>query len=265
MSARFCVLSGCLENYQPLAATTIAKNKADYCRLYGYDLKLCREVSAPYRNGASHAQGFSWSRLAMMLSLVQSAAYDWVYCVGCDTMITNYAIGLGDLVAYAGNPGKTLPRVVIKMPPGVPAPVTTRWPRAKYRPDGQTHVIFPADRGSYVQADSFLVRCSAIGAAYLQDILDQYPVYKTHAWVEQQAMMDLRQKHAAITRIVPQCAMNSYDYWLFADRGSFYTEGIDCYGQRGQWQTGDFLIHWPSTPFEMRLRLARKYDAEVLR
>lgn len=263
MSQSICLLTGCLDNYLPLAQTTIFKNKANYCDLYGYRLALCREVSPQYANAQSHASGFSWSRLELMHRIVRSGQHDWVYCVGCDTMITNFLIGLEDIIAYAGSPRALLPQPM-ELPPGVPRPIAHLASALRYRPDGRAHVVFAADRGSVVQADSFLVRGSPQGAAYLEDILAQYEIYQTEPWVEQQAMMDLRTKHAAITVIVPQCALNSYDYGLFADRGPWYSEGVDCYGERGQWQPGDFLIHWPSTPFEMRLRLARKYDAEAI-
>ena len=263
MSARICVLTGCLDNYLPLAETTIFKNKARYCRRHGYDLYLCRATQPPYDNQKSHAAGFSWTRLAQMLLLVQLGCYDWVYCVGCDTMITNLSLRLEDIIARAGLPLKECPAVRSKLPPGVPARVLHHWPAPKYQPDGRTHVIFACDRASVVQADSFLIRGTPQGAAYLEDILDQYQVFKTAPWVEQQAMMDLREKHTAIMRIVPQWVCNSYDYGLYAHLGPYY-DGLDCYGERGQWSPGDFLVHWPSTSLAMRLRLAKKYDSEVI-
>lgn len=260
-----CLLTGCLPNYDCLAAFTITANKLPYCHLHGYRLELCGQVSPPYRNGKSHASGYSWSRLARMLELVESGRYEWVYCVGCDTMITNFWIGLEDLVDYAGKPNGALPQITHSLPPGVPREIPFTDRPLPYEPDGRTHVIFACDRASVVQADSFLVRGSTQGAAYLRDILATYPVYQTQPWVEQQAMADLRHRHAAITRIVPQGAMNSYDYSLYQARGPYYHLGVDCYGNRGQWKPGDFLIHWPSTPLSQRLELAQQYSREVIR
>lgn len=259
------MLTGCLPNYDLLGDLTIKQDKAPYCNLYGYTLKLCREVSPPYQNPRSHAQGYSWSRLAVMLQLVESGDFDWVYCVGCDTVITNHLIGLEDLIATAGRPGKRLPAVVMRLPPGVPAAIQLAHNGSEYKPDGEAHVIFAADRASVVQADSFFIRGSRQGAAYLRDVLSRYPVYQTEPWVEQQAMADLRHRHAAITCIVPQCVMNSYDYALYDHFGPYYRAGLDCYGKRGQWQPGDFLIHWPSTPLDKRLELARHYMKESIR
>ncbi len=261
---KIAVLTGCLPNYNELAKTTVFLNKGGYCRRHDYTLELCEDIVPGYRNGASHAQGYSWSRLSMMMRLVESRAFDWVYCVGCDTMITNQMVPLEMLIAYAGRPKKSLPSITAPLPPGVPLPIAPKPVQAQYKPDGGAHVIFACDRASVVQADSFFVRGTPLGAAYLRDILDQYPTYKTENWVEQQAMADLRHRHAAITCIVPQWVMNSYDYGLYAHIGPYYDEGLDCYGHRGQWMPGDFLIHWPATSLEMRLRLAKKYDSEVI-
>lgn len=265
MKSRFAVLSGCLDNYLPLAQTTIYQNKSDYCLRHGYDLQVCRSVGPAYANPASHASGFSWARLAMMLQLLECGRYDWVYCVGCDTMITNFEVTLDDLIEFAGIPNGALPMIALKLPPGVPAPVIKSWEAPDYKPDGQTHVIFAADRASVMQADSFLIRASGQGIGYLRDILASYPIYKTQPWVEQQAMADLRFKHAAVMRIVPQWAMNSYNYRLYDHYGPYYRDGVDCYGKRGQWKMGDFLIHWPSTSLEQRLKLADEYSQQVIK
>lgn len=261
---KIAVLSGYLDNYRELGKHTVDRNKGDYCKAHGYDLHLTRRVRPEHANPASHASGFSWSRLADMLDLVESENYEWVYCVGCDTLTTNYLMSLEWIIERVGPPRQKLPIIVDGMPPGVPLVVTKSWEPTRYHPDGKTHVIFSCDRGSVVQADSFLVRGSKLGAAYLGDILSRYDAYKTQPWVEQQAMMDLRQRHASIMRIVPQHWMNSYDYSLYRHLGRWYQHGNDCYGNRGQWHKGDFLIHWPATSLAQRLELASKYLPEVI-
>lgn len=257
------VISGCLDNYRGLSAITIDRNKADYCKRNGYDLILETGVSEPFRNPNSHAQGFSWSRLARMRALAVGGEYDWLYCVGCDTMITNFRFRLEYVIDACGRP--RMPRTELPLPPAAPGPVVTKYDPPYYSPDGMAHVIFPSDRGSRVQADSFFVRCDPIGVAYLDDILSHYGIYATHCWVEQQAMIDLRFKHAAITHIVPQHWINSYDYKLVYHLGPEYHQGLDCYGERGQWAPGDFLVHWPGQPLELRLELAKDYQSVVLK
>lgn len=259
-----CVLTGCLPNYNELAAITIYDNKAKYCARFGYALEVFTKILPQYDNRASHANGYSWSRLARMLELVKSGEFSWVYCVGCDTMITNFWIGLEDIIRQCGTPNPKLPDAKFRLPPGAPGPVVTTWKKPTYQPDGQTHIIFACDRASLVQADSFLIRASEVGCSYLQDILDQYPIYCTQPWVEQQAMSDLRHKHGEVMRIVPQCWLNSYNYRLFDHLGPYYKEGKDCYGNRGEWVAGDFLIHWPSTSLEMRLALSKVYQNGVV-
>lgn len=258
------VLTGHLPNYSALASRTIYRNKGLYCSRHGYDMIVVRSILPQYANPASHAFGFSWSRLATMLSLVTSGRYEWIWCVGCDTLITNFNAALELIISGSDEPVKPLPKLKGNLPAAAPRRTMRRLPLRTYRPDGRTHLIICSDRGSMVQADSFLVRCSDIGAAYLQDVLNHYEPYKTHPWVEQQAMIDLRDKHAPITTILPQHCMNSFDYGIFAHLGAIYHGGKDCYGFRGQWQPGDFLIHWPATSLEKRLELSAQYEERIV-
>ena len=153
-----------------------------------------------------------------MAQLVESGRYDWVWTVGCDTLITNLTIALESIIATAedarggGRAAAGLPRAHRSL--RLPArPQLEAQRRAAHR--AAKHLLICGERATAVQADSFLVRGSEEGSAYLRDILAQYEIYKHHGWVEDQAMIDLRDKHAAITRIVPQWMMNSYDYSRF--------------------------------------------------
>ncbi len=249
---KFCVLTGHLPNYAALAAQTIYRNKASYCYKHGYDLKVIRAIPKEFFTPGTHANGFSWGRLALMLRLVESGAYEWVWCVGCDTMITNMDVKLETLVK--AKPIGTFPEM-FPIPPFAPRTVMKDWIAPKYKADGRAHVVFCGDRGAPLQADSFLVRGSPQGAAYLRDILDQWRIYQRHVWVENQAMIDLRFKHAAITALLPQHRMNSFEYKLFHHMGPWYKDGLDCYGNRGDWKPGDFLVHWPATSLAKRLEL----------
>ena len=38
----------------------------------------------------------------------------------------------------------------------------------------------------------------------------------------------------------------------------YNVEGIDLLGQNGQWEYGDFVIHWPGLPNETRVNLAQQ-------
>lgn len=227
---KIAILTGNLPNYDDLAFFTIGLNKAEYAERYGHTLEVIHDVRAKYRDGKTHASGFSWSRLEHLLDMVESGQFDWVWCVGCDTLITNLGLSLESL-----------------------ANSTMR------------HVLICGERVAPLQADSFLVRHSPEGIAWLKDILSCYPDYKHHPWVENQAMIDRRERHAAITQIVPQWRLNAYDYRRFYYLGNQYRDGTDCYGNRGQWQPGDFLIHWPAASLDERLGFLAHYYPQIIR
>lgn len=226
---KIAVLTGCLPNYDGLALYTIRLNKAKYCQRYGYQLEVIHDIRPKYCDGSSHAGGFSWSRLEHMAGMVEYGQFDWVWCVGCDTLITNMQLALEPLI------------------------------------DGTTkHILICGERVAPLQADSFLVRGTPEGAGWLRDILSTYQQYRHHVWVENQAMIDRREKHAAIMQIIPQYRLNAYDYRRFYHLGSQYRDGTDCYGNRGQWQPGDFLIHWPAATLEERFGFLAEYSPQVI-
>jgi hypothetical protein len=64
--------------------------------------------------------------------------------------------------------------------------------------------------------------------------------------------------------------INSYDYSIYPDSNFLdaldrFRNKQDYYGNYGQWESGDFLIHWPGTNLNQRLELARKYLPLILK
>lgn len=263
---KIAVLCGYLPSLAELGRYTVDVNKAVYCARHGYTLFSPHEVDAKYADPQSHAGGFTWSRLAMLLELVDSGLFDWVWTVGADTLVTNMDRRLEDLIAVAETPGaKALPLPPAPPPSPLAPPrvidwrAPPNWPRA-----GRKHLLICGERVTSLQADSFLLRCSDRGAGYVRDILAHYPDYQHAPWVEQQCMMDLREKHAALTYIVPQWMLNSYDYRRWHHVHPCYRDGTDCYGHRGQWQPGDFLIHWPAATLAERLKFLEEYRPQIV-
>ncbi len=256
------VICGHLESLLPLARYTVHINKADYCNRHGYSLMVPTTILAQHQDPKSHAGGFTWSRLDFLLRTIESGKYDWVWTVGADTLITNFTIAMEDIIATAMTqeaertplpvchdfPGSHAPKKVVHlvMPPG-------------HVMTGKKHLLICGERVASVQADSFIMRSSLESADYLRDILSQYQLYKHHPWAENQTLIDMRDKHAAMTCIIPQWKMNSYDYSRWYGLDDRYRDGIDCYGNRGQWQPGDFLIHWPAATLEERLKFLEHY------
>jgi hypothetical protein len=92
--AKIAVLCGHSPEYAPLAKHTIYENKREYCQRHEYDLHVILSIRHKYIDPHSHASGFSWSRMEEMLDLVTGGKYEWVWCVGADTLITNMTIAL---------------------------------------------------------------------------------------------------------------------------------------------------------------------------
>jgi hypothetical protein len=62
---------------------------------------------------------------------------------------------------------------------------------------------------------------------------------------------------ARVGKVLPQRVMNSYDYEnhpSLKNRAKY----TDILGTDGQWQKGDFLVQWPATDLEFRIRAAKK-------
>lgn len=115
-----------------------------------------------------------------------------------------------------------------------------------------------------INADVMLLKNSEITKKWLKEILDSYEIYKDHQFAEQQAMLDSLVNYRNDINIFPQRVMNSYDYSLYSGAPWNNTEAKDVYGKDGQWQVGDFLIHWPGTQMHERMILAEKYLKKVI-
>jgi hypothetical protein len=264
---RFCVLTGHLDNYNSLASLTIYNNKMEYCLRHGYDMHVHRVIRKEYQDPKTHAAGFSWSRLAEMRRILRSGVYDWVWCVGCDTLITNLTTPLDAMVDPAESPDaekRPLPEWV-GIPNSPAPPCVMHWkPTPGHVRHGRKHLIICGERATPMQADSFLIRSSQEGVAYVDDILKQYDAYKHHPWVENMAMIDLREKHAAITYNIAQWRLNCVDYSRWYNLRPEYKDNTDCFGNRGNWQKGDFLIHWPAASLSQRMEWHRQYSPLIV-
>lgn len=265
--AKIAILTGCLPNYLPLGIHTIYTNKMHYCLRHGYHLEIVSSIREKYRDSKSHASGFSWSRLEHLLDMVEAARHEWVWTVGCDTLITNFTIPIERIINLSQTPeAERAPLPICPPFPDSPAPPKViHWKAPPgHITTGKKHLLICGERVTSMQADSFIIRCSPEGAAYLRDILSHYEEYKYHVWVENQAMIDLRDKHAAITFQVPQWMLNSVDYSRWYGLRPQYRTNTDCYGNRGNWVRGDLLMHWPAATLDERLEWLRLYTPEIV-
>ena len=153
---------------------------------------------------------------------------EWFWWLGTDTMITNFNTRIEDTV------------------------------------DEKYHFIIGTD-GNGMNADSFFVRNSEQGRAYIDWIAANQPHYDQHYFREQQAMIesyDLADWHDII-KIEPQHKFNAHDCW---PNGWLPGFGYDKLGGRAWWEPGDFVVHWPGSSMTTRLqRMVPHYMPKIVR
>ena len=142
---------------------------------------------------------------------------------------------------------------------GCDAMITNFTIKVEDRVDNDYHFIIATDCNG-INADSFFVRNSEQGRGFLNHIISLMPKYLHDNWFEQQAIIDNYENFKDIIKLVPQRLINSYDYKLYPTQSN-----IDKLGNCGQWETGDWLIHWPGTSLAHRLHLAQHYLTEVVK
>jgi len=126
--------------------------------------------------------------------------------------------------------------------------------------DNDYHFVVPTDRLN-INSGNFLVRNTEQGRGYLQMILDREAEYLKVEWAEQQVIIDTIDDNLDIVKLVPQNYMNSYQ-----QKGYDYCDvAVDILGNRGEWQSGDWIVHWPGTHKHIRLALATEMLQEIVR
>jgi hypothetical protein len=171
-------------------------------------------------------QQISFERTELILELFKTGRYDWIHACGGDTMITNFTIRLEDLV------------------------------------DNDYDFVIATDCFN-INNDSFLARNTPRTIEWLTHVVNVRPQYENHPWYDQQAMIDSIDMMGDGIKIVPQRELNSYDYDQYP--GSVpHIYKKDMLGNDGQWQKGDFLIHWPAVPLDKRIVLATEMLTQVV-
>lgn len=205
-----CVFSP-YSNLSDLAAITVP-NKQKYCTRHGYDL-----LTPPLGGtGCNQEEMYGFRRLVLVVEMLKSCKYDWMWVVGCDVLITNMAIKLESLID-----------------------------------DGFGMVVGTEPTGAGM--DSYIVRKEKGGLELMEKLLSfrGSPVGGAH---EQSTLDFLRQdpEVSKVVKLIPQRMLNAYKYatlhqYEFIHPG--FVTGIDFLGNSGEWQPGDFVLHTPGLPY----------------
>lgn len=126
--------------------------------------------------------------------------------------------------------------------------------------DNDYHFIVPVDRLN-INSGNFLARNSEKGRAYLQMIINKEPEYKDVEWAEQQVIIDTIEDYPDTVKIVAQRYMNSYEQHIY----DYCDIRVDVLGTSGQWQPGDWIVHWPGTYKPARLERAAYHTKNLIK
>lgn len=167
-----------------------------------------------------------FDKLYCLDELFKSGKYDWIFWSDADAMITNFTTSIEQLT------------------------------------DDNFHFIVATDFNG-INAGTFLIRCSNEGRSFLDYQLNNVEKYIKIQGQEQQCIQDAYDKtdFKKIIKIVPQKVMNSYQYELYQSRyGNRQNckNKVDCLGNNGDWEYGDFIVHYPDVPQHLRIILAKE-------
>jgi mannan polymerase II complex MNN10 subunit len=114
----------------------------------------------------------------------------------------------------------------------------------------EKHFVITTDING-INAGSFFIKNSHEGNEFLQDMFNGIGKFNH----EQEFIIDsffISRKHHNKISLYPQRKFNSYIHnWN------------DLFGNNGQWQENDFIIHFPGIAYTVRLDLSREYLLKV--
>lgn len=197
-----------------------APNKLEYCNRHGYTFH-----QEPFTN--CMWQGFE--RLPHLAEMLYAGLFDWIYCLGCDALITNLNIRLETLINPAFG-------------------------------------IIMATDAMMIQSDSFLIQNAHNSLALLDKAWEHRgaPIGKASEQSTIQGLMS-NPFYSNTVKLVPQRTLNSYEYSLYNDMGPPYTSHRDRFGNDGQWQRGDFVLHVPGRPLDTKIRTLASHVPSIVR
>lgn len=224
------------KNYQSLADLTWHNNKLVYAEKHGYAAHAMTD-----NVGNPNEVGYQKIHFAKKI-LEEHPEYEWIWWTGTDTMITNMFTRIEDRI------------------------------------NNNYHFIVSVDVNG-INADSFLVKNSPEGRGFIDDIISiqdkAIQNWDTEQWAMNHLLgfpgtgqpgwpfgddLKITNHYKDIVKLMPQRYMNSFNYLLY-----HYQDHRDRLGWDGNWQLGDWLIHWPATSLEYRIQLANFYKEHVIK
>lgn len=227
--------------YKKLQELTWDKNKKLYCEKYNYKAYLLDTNTAtvdPNNNYIYDKLGYldpetygvSYIKVVGLQKIMHdNPDHEWLMWCDGDALITNFNIKIESFL------------------------------------DDNYHFIISPDINS-ISAGIFCIRNSDLGRKYINTMV----YYKNHFMHEQDFMIKTYDMFKDFIKIVPMRTFNSYcfsDYPIYGKYDNPTTK--DGLGYSGQWEPGDFIMHWTSghsgIGLKKRLALAEKYLPQVIK
>lgn len=226
------------ENYQSLADYTWEGNKVLYAQRHGYG------YHAKTDNWVSDA-GVGFEKIFFAKEILEThPEYEWIWWTGTDTLITNFATRIEDRI------------------------------------DNNYHFIVSVDILG-LNVDSILIRNTPEGRNFIDTVISKIDETKNFWDTEQRAInyilgfpgtgepgwpepehLKVTNEFKNVVKIMPQRCMNSFNYYLYPHYQQ--VPHRDRLNTDGNWQFGDWLIHWPATTLEYRKELAEFYQQFIV-
>lgn len=222
------------EKYQPLSDITWNQNKLLYAQRHGYGA-ICKIDNMRPNTGIGYQKIYFVKDV-----MIEHPEYEWIWWTGTDSMVTNFAVRIEDRI------------------------------------NNDYHFMITVDVNG-INADSFLIRNTPEGMAIIDGIIALEEESIKHWDGEQRAIalllglpvtaapwpisttIPMKEEYQSIVKVVPQRFMNSYNYQFY-----HYHDHRDKLGINGNWEQGDWLIHWPAVNLEDRLKLTRLYEPYII-
>lgn len=224
------------DNYLPLSCITWDNNKLPYAKKHNY--KTFCSTDSPISS-------IGFYKIHMLNDLMHNnPEIDWFWWTGTDSLITNTHI------------------------------------KIEHKTHNNYHLMMSVDFNG-INCDSFLIRNSTEGKKIIADVLNLEHECSKFWDAEQRAFalvfgtptsddvwvtgqkLTLNDEYKDIVKILPQSYMNSYNYELYHPYYNCF-DNRDKLGYNGDWNIGDWLIHWPATSLDLRIQLANHYMGMVL-
>jgi hypothetical protein len=162
--------------------------------------------------------------------LENNPTIEWIWWLDCDAVITNFDIKIEE------------------------------WCDSNY------DFIITLDRYA-LNNGSYFIKNSNLGKQFLRDVLNLEDTFLDDKWPDQQPMISLLEYseiYRNMTKFHPQRSFNSYDYDFYHhDHGN--THDWDLFGKNGNWQSGDFVIHYPGVKYDTRIELIKNILTKVIK